>query len=408
MRRYNIVSSAFLVTSAFLASCTIITDKDKDKDKDTPVVEAGTPNVENQDAGSAAVDTGSPSSADAAATDAAASAIVTVANVGAVDFTGTGDVVFTDKSGSVNTETGEASTSAASTKAYKFLEVDQPLGAGKLAVFVAKSFRFESSSVTNVQGARGVVFVALDKIEVFGSLSGGAQHTLPGPGGSACTMSGKGGGVGGGSAAFNWNGAGGASYCGLGGTGNSVSDAGVGGVPGPAYGSPTLIPLLGGSAGGGNLGSNGGGGGGAIQLSARGSITIGIAGAVDVGGGGGSSGCAGGSGGAILIEAPIVTVAGTLAANGAGGAVFKGGGGNDAQPGKLATPGEEPTAGAGSADTTINGGAGTMVAGDNNSSGAGGGGAGRIRINTTTGAAAITGIVSPAVSTACVTQGMLP
>jgi hypothetical protein len=39
--------------------------------------------------------------------------------------------------------------------------------------------------------------------------------------------------------------------------------------------------------------------------------------------------------------------------------------------------------------------------------GAGGGGAGRVRINTTSGAATISGMISPATTTSCVSQGAL-
>ena len=44
---------------------------------------------------------------------------------------------------------------------------------------------------------------------------------------------------------------------------------------------------------------------------------------------------------------------------------------------------------------------------DGDSAGAGGGGAGRIRINTKSGQAVITGKVSPATTTPCATQGTL-
>ena len=60
----------------------------------------------------------------------------------------------------------------------------------------------------------------------------------------------------------------------------------------------------------------------------------------------------------------------------------------------------------GSAAALINGGAGSMTDG-NNSSGAGGGAAGRIRINTTAGAATITGTISPSTATTCLSQGKL-
>jgi hypothetical protein len=326
-----------------------------------------------------------------------------------VDFAGTGDVIVTDQNASIEKATGEISGASSPDTAYKYFTVDQPLGAGKLAVFVAHSFRFDTSSMTAVQGANAIVLIAQDKIEEFGLLSAAAQRNSAGAGGSACTTSGKGGGPGGGGAAQSYNAAGGGSYCGIGGPGNATSDASVAGVGGPSYGSPNLVPLLGGSAGGAESAfAEGGGGGGAIQLSARGSITIGISGIIDVGGGGGAgNGSGGGSGGAVLIEAPAVTIAGIIAANGGSGAANTGGPyGQNGQP--SATPARGvPTAGVGSAATLINGGAGSMTDMSNNSSGAGGGAAGRIRINTTAGAATITGTISPSAATTCLSQGKL-
>ena len=196
--------------------------------------------------------------------------------------------------------------------------------------------------------------------------------------------------------------------------------SGSDGTAGKAYGSATLIPLLGGSAGGpGDLAP--GAGGGAIELVAGVSIDVGATGAISAGGGGGGNGdtihgtSGGGSGGALLLEAPIVTVEGTVAANGGGG----GGGSSANAPVSNATPnataapggaqGTTGVGGAGSAGATVAGGAGG--AGDSvggaNAPGAGGGGAGWIRVNTKSGAASLTGTLSPASASACVTQGTL-
>jgi hypothetical protein len=104
-----------------------------------------------------------------------------------------------------------------------------------------------------------------------------------------------------------------------------------------------------------------------------------------------------------------VQIDGTLAVNGGGGNVYDGGGpGQDGQPSATAALGEKSTAGSGSAGTAIDGQDGSNdSSAANNSSGGGGGGAGRIRIDTSSGSATITGTISPAVSTACVTQGTL-
>jgi hypothetical protein len=60
--------------------------------------------------------------------------------------------------------------------------------------------------------------------------------------------------------------------------------------------------------------------------------------------------------------------------------------------------------GAGSAGATVDGVAGGVSSTD---FGGGGGGAGRIRVNSTSGAAIVTGVVSPSLTTACATQGMI-
>jgi hypothetical protein len=147
---------------------------------------------------------------------------------------------------------------------------------------------------------------------------------------------------------------GGGSYCGQGGAGDFTAA----GVP---YGTPQLSPLLAGSAGGnaGTPAAAGGKGGSAVQLIAGTSFEIGAAGGINVPGNGGVpltgagvNGDAGGSGGAILVEATSIHVAGYVTANG-------------------------------------------------------GGAAGRIRLNSTSGMATLDGsaIVSPSVSTKCVSQG---
>jgi hypothetical protein len=114
----------------------------------------------------------------------------------------------------------------------------------------------------------------------------------------------------------------------------------------------------------------------------------------------------GGSGGSILLVAPSVTVNGILAANG-------GAGGTAQTAGTNATANDQPalgppSAGIGSAAATLNGGSGVMTDGGA-ALGGGGGGAGRIRINTMSGAATLgpNSVISPALGTACATQGNL-
>lgn len=107
--------------------------------------------------------------------------------------------------------------------------------------------------------------------------------------------------------------AGGAGYGGPGAGASSL-------LKGVSYGSPLLIPLLGGSGGGGDAdqpGSGGGGGGGAILVAS--STRVEIAGRINSNGGNwrGTSHNAG-SGGAIRILAPKVEGAGTLSVAGGG------------------------------------------------------------------------------------------
>jgi len=148
---------------------------------------------------------------------------------------------------------------------------------------------------------------------------------------------------------------------------------------------------------------------GAIEIVAGQSILVGTGGILSVPGRGATqNGGGGGSGGAILLEAPQVTVNGVLAANGGGAGVFSGGGGaQDGQPSATPALGQTATSAVGSAGTQINGADGTSTS--NNGTSGGGGGAGRIRINTTSGAATIGSgaTISPAQTTACVTQGNL-
>jgi hypothetical protein len=176
------------------------------------------------------------------------------------------------------------------------------------------------------------------------------------------------------------------------GTAGGNASGTTGGQP---YGTPEIATLFGGAGGGagdggGNFGRGGGGGGG-LQIISNTRIAI-PTGGINAGGCGGKagignadSGGGGGAGGTILLEAPTVTVGGTLAANGGGGG---GGGGGNAKPGKDGTLDRMPAAG-GDPDGNDEGGgsgaAGATAAGSGSNGtnpGGGGGGLGRIRINT--------------------------
>ena len=111
-------------------------------------------------------------------------------------------------------------------------------------------------------------------------------------------------------------------------TGNAASGAGSGSYAsvdttcqstnkGTVYGSPLLVPLVGGSGSGGTTGSpgsGGGGGGGAILIASKTRINIKSSGAIRSTGGVGQaeSGCNSGSGGGIRLVAPVISGDGTL------------------------------------------------------------------------------------------------
>jgi hypothetical protein len=119
-----------------------------------------------------------------------------------------------------------------------------------------------------------------------------------------------------------------------GGTGGGGGFAGAGtaasGAGGPAYGTPTLIPLIGGSGGGGggapfgNTGGGGGGGGGALLIASSGTITVAGTLLAKGGKGGATVGCCtpglggSGSGGAIRLVATTITgIGGSINVSGA-------------------------------------------------------------------------------------------
>jgi hypothetical protein len=290
--------------------------------------------------------------------------------------------------------------------------VTTPMPGGTFAdVYVLRSLTIGQTAALRLTGTNPVILAVLGTVSIQGQLLVNASDVNgpnAGPGGFVGGAS-PGPGVGqppGGAGDPDSNGGGG-SYCGIGGAGGlTMGGMGLTATGGAIYGNATITPLVGGSAGG-ESGADSGGGG-AIQIVAGQSITIGSFGAINAGGAGttNENGTGGGaSGGAILLESPIVVVSGNLGANGGGGmSVFQSGA--DATANAVAAAGAVPYGGAGSAGSTINGSAGSGGA-SNGQNGGGGGGAGRIRINTSSGSATITGIVSPSMSTSCATQGTL-
>ncbi len=142
-----------------------------------------------------------------------------------------------------------------------------------------------------------------------GSITGGRG----GPGGfrggnraTDSTPTGNGHGPGGGRGAVGGTQAGAAGF-------RIMPSNGRGDQNGPAYGSPVLIPLIGGSGGGGATEHAGGGGGGAILLAS--STKVRLDGLIASIGGSGPD-ANGGSGGSVRIVAPLVEGAGRIDVNG--------------------------------------------------------------------------------------------
>jgi hypothetical protein len=182
-------------------------------------------------------------------------------------------------------------------------------------------------------------------IDIAGTLAGGALNGatalfsnggIGGPGGFdggggatgiASTTGGNGLGPGGGGGGAPTGGGGGGG--GFLAAGANATGAGTPGAGGAAYGSPNLLPLIGGSGGGGgasplgHTGPGGGGGGGAIVIASSGAITLGQGGRIFANGGNSGQaaftfmgGGGAGAGGAIRLIASTVTGNGQINVNG--------------------------------------------------------------------------------------------
>jgi hypothetical protein len=297
-------------------------------------------------------------------------------------------------------------------------------------VLFARSLIINSGDMLNIAGRRPLIIATEGKAEINGFIEATTSTTnawfgggAPGPASlthvGICALDAEhGGGQPGESPSKLGIGAGGGAFCGMGGRGSASPDGGVGPIGGSPYGSPTLVPLVGGSSGGSAEGYGiGNHGGGALEIVSGVSILIGEAGIINLGGAVGRSSqwaTGGGSGGAILLEAPSVLVRGVLAVNGAGGATAALNDGQDGLPSSTSALGASQygapvtRAGSGGAGTSVNGGDGQQPAMAVSASG-GGGGAGRIRINTGCGGKLTvvgSAVISPAAG-ACFTEGTL-
>ena len=321
-----------------------------------------------------------------------------------LDFSGVGDVVWNDNLCGNTLSLTDSMTTLCEGLGTTYKSFEHVDGKNHYTVFVARNFRIEAGQTVALSGTRPIILVALDSIEIIGQLNadpGIAGGALQGNGVDA-NGPGEGGGKYGGMPGPR---GGGGGFCGKGGdAGAAIAKGGI------AYGTATLIPLRGGSSGGGPYP---GGGGAAVQLVAGRRIHIGAAGRVYVPGGGGHSalnlGGGGGAGGAILLESKDIAIEGALAANGGGGGSNNGGGEGQlgtatTTPAKGDVAGPEGAGGAGSGGATVAGGNATGTA---DVAGNGGGGAGWIRLNTSSGAATVSGIVTPAAGSTCLSQGKI-
>lgn len=339
-----------------------------------------------------------------------------------VDIDALGDLVIND----INVEANTESKSSGSEFAKVQFKLVKQRDGSRIGVYFARNVEVLRGASLVLRGRNAGAVVALETMAIYGMIDASPRASNgPSPGGFQNDRSDNpdAGGPGGGMASGNMNASGGGSYGGVGGHGAALPGRPVA-APGKCYGTMELVPLVGGSAGG----SLGGSGGGALQLVAGTTIVVESYGKVNSGGGGGQTGGAagwqhghgGGSGGAILLEAPQVIVSGVLAANGGGagaghmGSLYA----QSGLAGDVAAAGTSPSdlqamPGAhGSAAAMLNGEDGRLSPDDSLSNigqkaGGGGGGAGRIRINTQSGTAVITGIVSPPLGTPCATQGTL-
>jgi hypothetical protein len=282
----------------------------------------------------------------------------------------------------LNTDTGQIDCSQSGAQvAYQFQIAKQGDGS-EVGVFAGRNITVAPNVLVVVEGQRPLVLLTPGDVQINGTIEAIANRIssyegnaggFSGPAGEQVKGKGPGGGSG------TSTEAGGGAFCGKGGSGA--------------------------------LGGRGGAGGGAVQIIAGGKLTLAATGVIHVGGaGGGWNGGGGGSGGAILLEANVITIAGTLAANGGGGGEGDGVAGDsglNASPDAVPAPSGNGTAtsddngGDGSAAKLVDGSPGGIV------SGGGGGGAGRIRLNSKSGMALVSGVLSPSADSDCVTQGVL-
>ncbi len=226
----------------------------------------------------------------------------------------------------INSLTGEVTSTSCTLGAVDVTNnVAQTTGGPPVLVVRLTGLTITNDHVLRLIGDKPVVLLVAGNVVVDGGLvNAGAAGFFPGAGGSRageCTSLATGLGTGG--STSNWGGGGG-GYGTAGGQGGfSITNGGS------AHGSADLMPLRGGCSGGTGAGLAPGAGGGAFQISASGTISIGVNGVANLSAGGGGAplgpdggGNGGGSGGAILLVSPTLAMlgaSGALRANGGSG-----------------------------------------------------------------------------------------
>ncbi len=256
----------------------------------------------------------------------------------------------------------------------------------KYCVIAAKTVTINLAGRWNVTGARPLIVIATNQLDVAGTIDA-ASHlggvSGPGTDAAACIPGGLPNGDEGGP---------GGSFGTIGGAGGGVGLAPT--VP-PAPATPIPLTLRGGCPGragsGGNAGTFGRGGG-AVYLIAD---ALSITGTVNASGAGGrgaglsAGGGGGGSGGMIVLDAPAITIGNgaRIFANGGGGGEGGGGanGGHDgadsSAPATVGLGGGDNAGGGGDGgDGAANGTPAEKGNNEDDSGGGGGGGAGVIRV----------------------------
>jgi cysteine-rich repeat protein len=252
---------------------------------------------------------------------------------------------------------------------------------GSALLLVMRSLTVAASANIEFHGGHDVVFEVNGDVIIAGQLRADAALNVNGAGARVCASA---------DPASSDAGAAGGSHGSAGGRGGDTLDSNMSGsLAGPVTGGSVHSELKRGCRGGAPTVNNSGGAGGAIQISAGGVITL--TGTVSANGGGGISdlldgGAGGGSGGDVYLQARrlIFGSAGTLLAQGGAGA---GGDGEDGEDGAKSTfvtaQGGTAFNGDGRGGNGA-GGAGTgaliqaQPGGTGDHAGGGGGGAGRI------------------------------